>query len=143
MRTIFALVAILIALGVSGCEDAQALKAQETSEKLVGTWLREMEVADAKGRRILFLGSDGKFSETLAVDFADGRKGREDRAGEWTFDGTNLKRKYTHEDGRQLSGNHHFVTFALTSFTGKEFEGKNHIQGEKIHYRRVAEGTKP
>jgi hypothetical protein len=143
MRVLLAIVTLLLGFGLGGCEDAQALKAEETSQKLVGTWLREIEVDGAKGRRVLVLGSDGKFSETSAVEFADGRRGREERAGDWVCDGTNLERRYTHEDGRQLSGNYHFVTFALTSFTGSEFEGKNHVQGEEVRYRKVAEGTKP
>jgi hypothetical protein len=143
MRPLLVIVVLLLGLGLGGCEDAQALKAQETSQRLVGTWLREIEVDGAKGRRVLVLGSDGKFSETLGVEFADGRKGREERAGDWSYDGTNLKRRYTHEDGRQLSGNYYFVTFALTSFTGSEFEGRNYVQGEEVRYRKVAEGTKP
>jgi hypothetical protein len=143
MSKVFAFVLLAISIGLFGCEDVQALKADETRQKLVGSWLREMERGGDKGRRLLVLRPDGKFEETLVVYFADGRKGQETKAGEWSFDGINLKRKYTHEDGRQLSGNFNFATFALTSFTGKEFEGRNHAQGEEIRYARVAEGTQP
>jgi len=140
MRTLLAIVALLLGISLGGCEDTEALKADEITQRLVGTWLREIEGPDAKARRILVLRADGKFSETLVVDFADGHKAREERSGEWIFDGRNLKRRYTHHDGRQI-GNYIFVTFELTSVSGREFEGKNHTKGEEIHYRRVAEGT--
>lgn len=136
---------ILLALVASfaGCDDAQSLKAEETRQKLVGTWMREIEKSGDKARRVLVLGADGKFNETLVVEFADGRRGQETRAGEWSYDGMNFKRRYTHENGRQLSGNFNFATFALTSFDGRQFEGRNHAQGEEIRYRRVPEGTQP
>jgi hypothetical protein len=126
-----------------GCEDAQAVKAEEAKQKLVGTWLREISVEGAKGRRVLVLAEDGKFTEILVAEFGDGRKGRNERSGEWAFDGTNLKRRYTHEDGRQLSGNFHFVTFEIVALSRTEFEGKNHVQGEEIRYRKVPAGTSP
>lgn len=143
MQVVLAILALTFGLLLGGCEDAQSLKAEETRGKLVGTWLREMEHGGDKARRVLVLSDGGKFSETLAVQYADGRTGREQRSGEWSFDGVNLKRRYTHEDGRQLSGNFRFVTFALTVFTDSEFEGRNHAHGEEIHYRRVAERTMP
>ena len=143
MRHVLAAVALSITLAVAGCEDAQALKAQETSQKLVGTWLREMERGGQKGRRLLVLGADGKFSETLVVERSEGNLGKSESAGEWSFDGTNLKRRYTHEDGRQLSGNFNFATFALTSVSNTAFEGKNYAMGEEIVYRKVPEGSKP
>ena len=142
MRTLLAVVALLLGIGLCGCEDPEALKANETAEKLVGTWLREIEGPDAKARRILVLRADGTFSETLVAVFVDGHKANEERSGDWIFDGKNLKRRYTHHDGRPI-GHYVFVTFELTSFSGREFEGKNHLQGEQIHYRRVAEGTSP
>ncbi|MBC7601304.1 MAG: hypothetical protein H7255_01405 [Ramlibacter sp.] len=142
MRALIAIAVLLLGIGLGGCEDPEAMKANETAEKLVGTWLREIEVSGAKAPRILVLGPDGKFSESLVADFADGRKRKEERSGEWTFDGKNLKRRYTHEDGR-IIGNYNFVTFELTSLSAREFQGKNHVQGEEIHYQRVAEGTEP
>jgi hypothetical protein len=142
MRTLLAVVALLLGIGLGGCEDPEGLKATETAEKLVGTWLREIEGPDAKARRILVLHADGTFSETLVAVFLDGHKVKEERSGDWIFDGRNLKRRYTHHDGRPI-GNYVFVTFELTSFSGREFEGKNHLQREEIRYRRVAEGTAP
>jgi hypothetical protein len=141
LRTLLALLPLAAAL--AACEDTHALKTRDTRDKLVGTWLREMEANDAKARRLLVLEPDGKFSETLVVEFADGRTGREERGGEWAYDGINLKRRYMHEDGRPLLGIGHFVTFAVTELTPREFEGKNYVQGEEIRYRRVPEGTVP
>jgi hypothetical protein len=143
MRSVLTIGALLVSVFAVGCEDAQALKAAEARQQLVGTWLREINIPNAKARRVLVLAQDGKFSEELVAEFDDGRKGHEERSGEWNFDGTNLKRRYTHEDGRQLSGNFNFVTFELSSLSASEFEGRNHLQGEQIHYRRVTPGTRP
>lgn len=137
------LVALLCALSLPSCEDAGAVKAQEVSRQLVGTWLREMETQGSKGRRVLVLGADGKFNEALVVELPDGRKAGETRAGDWSYDGTNLKRRYTHENGRQVSGNFNFGTYALTRFDGKVLEGRNHASGDEIRYTRVADGTPP
>ena len=109
----------------------------------MGTWLREIDAPIGKGRRVLVLTADGKFSEELLAHLKDGRTGRETRGGEWTYDGTNLKCRYTQENGRQLSGNFNFATFELTKLTTSEFEGRNHAQGEEIRYVRVAPGTTP
>jgi hypothetical protein len=140
MKTVVAFVILAVSAALFGCEDAQALKATETKQKLVGTWLREMEIDGAKGRRVLSLAGDGTFTELLRVEFPGGRKSRSERSGEWAFDGTNLKRRYTHEDQQQLSGNFHFVTFAVTSLSNTQFEGKNFTSGEEIRYRRLREG---
>jgi hypothetical protein len=143
MRSILAIVALLSGLLVVACEDVQARRAGEGREKLVGTWLREIDAPIGKARRVLVLAPDGKFSEELIAHLSEGRTGRETRAGEWSYDGTNLKRRYTQEDGRQLSGNFNFATFELTKLTPSEFEGRNHAQGEEIRYKRVPAGTAP
>jgi hypothetical protein len=127
----------------TACDDAQSRKEQEIRESLVGTWLRDVEVEGGKGRRFLVLGDDGKFSELLVIEFADGRRTRSERSGEWFFDGTNLKRRYTHEDGKMLGSNFSFVTFEITVLTPRDFEGRNHVQGEQISYRRVDPGSRP
>lgn len=143
MRPLLLSLLLACASALVGCEDAQTVKAEEAKQKLVGTWLREISAEGANGRRVLVLAEDGKFSEVLVAEFGDGRKGRNERAGEWAFDGKNLKRRYTHEDGRQLSGNFHFVTFEIVALSRTEFEGKNHVQGEEIRYRKVPAGTGP
>jgi hypothetical protein len=143
MRLALTALVFSISFTLVGCEDVRAVKANETTQKLVGTWLREMEHGGQKARRVLVLGADRKFSEILVVELSEGKHGKSESSGEWSFDGTNLKRRYTHEDGRQLSGNFNFATFALTSVSDTAFEGRNHAMGEEIAYRKVPEGTKP
>lgn len=138
-----AMAALVSGLLVTGCGEVQDRKSEEGRQKLTGTWLREIDAPIGKARRVLVLAADGKFSEELVANMNDGRTGRETRAGDWTYDGTNLKRRYTHEDGRQLSGNFNFATFELTKLSPEEFEGRNHAQGEEIRYKRVPQGTKP
>ena len=128
---------------LAACDDPQARKAEEARQQLVGTWLRESEVDGTRTRRVLVLGEDGKFSEFLAAELPGGRMTRNERSGEWAFDGTNLKRRYTREDGRQITNNFAFVTFEITALAPREFDGKNNIQGERIHYVRVPPGTMP
>ena len=142
VRTLVAIIAAVTVI-LGACDDAQSRKTEEARQKLVGTWLREFDAEGVHGRRLLVLGEDGKFSEVLVAQFGDGHIGRSERSGEWFFDGTNLKRRYTHEDGRQLTNNFAFVTFEITVLTPRDFEGKNHVQGEQISYRRVAPGTTP
>jgi hypothetical protein len=128
---------------VTGCNDSESTRVQETRERLVGTWLREIETRDEQARRVLVLAGDGTFSESLRAELFDGRIQREEASGEWAYDGTNLKRRYTREDGHQVRGIGHFVTFALTSLTPREFEASNQVQGKDIRYRRVPPGTQP
>jgi hypothetical protein len=143
MRSVLLIVVLLSGFLGTACEDVQARRAIEGREKLVGTWFREIDAPIGKARRVLVLSPDGKFSEELIAQLNDGRTGRETRAGEWNYDGTNLKRRYTHEDGRQLSGNFNFATFELRTLTSSEFEGRNHEKGEEIRYKRVPAGTAP
>ena len=44
---------------------------------------------------------------------------------------------------RPIGSNFTFATYALTTLDEHQFIGRNHAQGEEIHYRRVPDGTQP
>ena len=69
---------------------------------------------------------------------------RHEYAGEWSYDGTNFKRRYLQENGRQFSGGKiRYATFPLASVSPSELVVDDKIQGSKVIYRRVTEGTRP
>jgi hypothetical protein len=97
-----------------------------------------------KSRRVLVLGKDGKFTDQLALVKAGSSPEQVEYGGEWSYDGSNLKRRFLRENGRQFSGGGmRFATFRLVSVTGSELVVDDNIRGAKVAYRRVADGTTP
>ncbi|BEU97200.1 hypothetical protein ACDW_29050 [Acidovorax sp. DW039] len=134
----------LILLFMTGCENADSLRIEETRTKLVGTWLREDNVEGEQARRVLSLGADGKFVDRILVTSQNGRSEHREYAGEWSFDGTNLKRRFLQENGRQYSGGGmRYATFALVSVSSSEFVVNDNLVGRMVSYRKTAEGTQP
>lgn len=109
---------------------------------LPGTWLRETRADGVATRRILTLGADHRFQELVRVTDADGHATDHVHEGTWLYDGTNLKRKYTLMNGQPPSRlNLPFATFQIAFDSPREFRGVDHIHGNTITYRRVADGT--
>lgn len=136
--------ALFLPLVLSGCDDAHSARIEETRGRMVGTWLREAEFEGAKMRMVVALGQDGKFSEHAKVVAPDGTTEREHYSGEWSYDGTNFKRRYLQQGGRQFSGGGiRYATYQLTSLTRTDFTGRDNREGREITYRRVSEGTEP
>lgn len=129
---------------LAGCDSAESRRVEETQAALVGTWLRESQSGLIKSRRVLYLGADGKFAERLVTREEGGNAAGIEYAGEWSYDGIHLKRRFLAENGRQYSGGRiRFATFPLLSSSRSEFVVDDNIVGEKVSYRRVAEGTQP
>lgn len=136
--------ALALAVLLMGCDNSEDARAAETRSRLAGSWLREVEADGVRVRRVLALDEGGKFSERALIVTADGRETREEHAGKWTYDGTNLKRKYTHMNGRQVGGGRMvYATYELKSFTRSEFLAKDHVGGRELSYGRVQAGTLP
>jgi hypothetical protein len=141
-RALFIL--FLTLLFMTGCENADSLRIEETRTKLVGTWLREDNVEGEQARRVLSLGADGKFVDHILVTSQNGRSEHREYGGEWSFDGTNLKRRFLQENGRQYSGGGmRYATFALVSVSSSEFVVNDNLVGRMVSYRKTAEGTQP
>ncbi|MDB5750432.1 MAG: hypothetical protein JWP65_853 [Ramlibacter sp.] len=118
--------------------------ADDTRQRLQGTWLREYEAKGIRARRVLVLEPDGAFREKVRATDGAGRATEQAHEGTWLFDGTNLKRKYTLMNGRPPSRlNLPLATFQIAFETPNEFLGVDHIHGNKVRYRRVAAGMEP
>lgn len=136
---------LLAALTITaGCDDAQTQRIEETREKLAGTWLHESSAGDWNKRRVLSLQVDGKFVERIQVAGGNGEAEKLELAGEWSYDGMNLKRRYLQENGRQFSGGKmRFATFPLVEVSASSLVLDSTVERQQLGYRRVPEGTLP
>jgi hypothetical protein len=127
---------------LSACDNGPASDGDPRS-KLVGAWQREFEFRGAKGRTVVALGVDRKFTERVELVESDGRARRQEFAGEWSFDGIKFTRRYLQENGRQYSGGRlRFVTLDLTSVTDKQIVGRDNIRGEEVVFQRAEGGRR-
>jgi hypothetical protein len=117
-------------------------RTEAVQQQLVGSWLREYSQEGAQVRRLLVLGDDGRFTETARVVDAGGAVTEHAHEGQWTFDGTNLKRRYTNFDGKQPSAPVlPYVTFQLKFESKHEFVGIDNVRKREVHYSRVQPGA--
>jgi hypothetical protein len=115
----------------------------DAQRELQGTWLRETTAQGVTARHLLVLAPGGAFRETVRVVDGAGAATEYAHAGTWLYDGTNLKRKYTLVNGQppsRLNGPP-FATFEIAFASRNEFDGVDHIHGNRIAYRRVAPET--
>ena len=127
-RALFLSIAALFL--VAGCENADSLRIEETRSKLVGTWLRDDGTDGEKSLRLLYLGADGKFVDSISMSNSEGRIERTELSGEWSYDGKSLKRRFLQENGRQFSGGRmRYATFTLVSAETSEFVVNDNIVG--------------
>jgi hypothetical protein len=128
----------------SASEAAPGLSAQEIELALQGTWLREVAADGVQARRVLTLGPDHVFRESVRAVDARGAVLEQQHEGTWFYDGTNLKRKYTAMDGKPPSRLRlPFATLQVVFDNRNEFRGIDHIGGHRVRYRRVLPGTRP
>jgi hypothetical protein len=129
--------AVATALLTSACDNAESIRIDETREKLIGMWQRAGEPG-SEVRRVLTLGKDGKFSDRSERAGPAGAVERHEYGGEWSYDGTHLKRRFLQENGRQFSGGKiRYATFQLKGVTASEFVVNDNIEGRDVTYRRV------
>ena len=142
-RRLAALATMLASFFLAACNNAPAdSRADAVQQQLVGSWLREYTQEDARVRRLLVLGEDGLFTEAARVVDATGAVTDYAHAGQWTFDGTNLKRRYTSFNGKQPAApTLPYVTYQLKFESKYEFIGTDNIRKREVRYSRVAPGT--
>lgn len=138
-----ALATLLAPIFLAACSDPPAdSPAQAVQQQLVGSWLREYTHDGARVRRLLVLSEDGRFTETAQAVDESGVVTDFSHAGQWMFDGTNLKRKYTSFNGKQPSApTLPYVTFQLRFESRHEFVGIDHVRRREVRYWRVGPGT--
>ncbi len=118
--------------------------AEDVQLQLMGTWLRDYEEHGVRVRRVLVLAQDGHFSELAKATQQDEIVARHEHAGEWHFDGTNLKRRYTRIDGSQPSAPMFpYAAIELRFESRNEFIGTDNVRKRQVRYQRVADGTQP
>jgi hypothetical protein len=141
-RALLCLLLVLAALA-AGCDSAPDA-ADEVRERLVGSWLRDYEENGTRVRRVLVLEPDGRFREMSRSLGPQELGQRHAHEGEWLYDGTNLKRRYTLMDGQPVSAPQMpFVAFQIR-FTGShEFTGTDNVRRRELRYQRVPAGTEP
>lgn len=140
------LLCLVVAMGtlLAGCDSAESARTEGIRAQLVGTWLTEAESGQVTLRRVLSVEKDGRFSDRLLVTTSGEGAERREYAGEWSYDGTNFKRRFLQENGRQYAGGKiRYATFPLISVSASEFVVEDNIQGSKVTFRRVPEGTNP
>lgn len=139
---------------VAGCHGAQDF--DDVQQRLVGSWLRDDEENGTRVRRVLVLQTGGRFAETSkatraiqVTEFTEATPGaavlaQHAHSGDWLFDGTNLKRRYTLIDGRQPSApTFPYAAFELRFESRNVFIGTDNIRKRQVRYQRVADGTLP
>lgn len=133
----------LAALLLAACNNPPAdSPADDVRQLLVGGWLREYAQDGARVRRLLVLGDDGRFRETARVVDVAGVVTDHSHAGDWTFDGTNLKRRYTSFNGKQPSApTLPYVTYQLRFESKYAFVGTDNVRRREVRYQRVEEGA--
>jgi hypothetical protein len=118
--------------------------ARSIGQQLIGTWLREYEENRFKVRRVLVLEPDGRFRELSRIVELGAVQTQHSHTGEWHFDGTNLKRRYTSVDGKPPAApTMPYATFELKFQSHNEFTGIDHVRKHEVQYRRVQDGTLP
>ncbi len=139
------LAGLLYCLAGMGCSSAPDDGGSVDIEaRLPGTWLREYTQDGIPVRRVLVLEAGGRFRETSRSIGAQPPEPDHEHAGEWVYDGTNLKRRYTIIDGKQPSAPAMpFATFELKFASRNEFTGLDRVRRHEVRYRRVADGTVP
>jgi hypothetical protein len=137
------LLALAIVAASTGCgQDIATTDAP--GENLVGTWQHRAQVEGGKVHLVVSVLQDGKFVESFRFTAPDGKVEAHEYTGEWSFDGSNFKRRYLSDNGRILSGGSmRYATLEVASFTPRQFVGKDNVRHREFTYERVSEGTKP
>jgi len=137
------LAVMLAGVLAAGC-GAGPDEAPEVQERLAGTWLREYAEDGVKVRRVLVLEPTGHFREMSRIAGRDASPVEHTHAGDWVFDGTNLKRRYTSMDGKLPAAPAvPFATFEIRFVSRNEFIGIDRVHQREVEYHRAAEGTLP
>jgi hypothetical protein len=122
-----------------GCSDSSKHNVEDVQQRLIGRWLEEFSNEGIHIKNIVTLDQAGNFTELGKSFELSGATKEEKRAGEWSFDGVNLKRKYTSLNGRLLiNAQFGYVTHAVKSLKQNEFIGVDNIKAQEIRFSRVS-----
>ena len=118
--------------------------ADQVRLQLEGRWLRDYRQEDARVQRLLTLEANGRFYEQATVFHPDGAITEHAHEGQWVFDGTNLKRKYSSFDGKKPSApTLPYITHQIRFESRQEFIGIDNVRQREVRYHRLREGLAP
>lgn len=143
-RRVWLITVWLWAVALAACSDAEPQRRDAIADRLVGTWLEEVEGDGLKFRRVLSLMKGGTFQQAITLAAQDGSVRTEVIAGDWFFDGETFKRRYLTVNGKRVSGIQ-FASYQVVSVTDTELACVDHlVEGKRnVRFRRVADGTTP
>lgn len=137
MRALVSIIT-MAAAALTACSAQDDARIEQTRARLIGTWIEEPEPGSTTARRVLSLGADGKFTYVIFATVSDPARERMELGGEWSYDGSNLKRRFLQENGRQFSGGGiRYATFPLKEVTDSEFVVEDNIRKRRARYRRI------
>lgn len=136
---LFSVLALLVSCGKSNNpSDIDAEK------KFVGIWSSDVDYDGLKNNIITSLAPDGTFHEVEKI-FNENKSVEEVRhAGDWSFDGVNLKRRYTRKNGKPLTNAQFgYITFAVREYQSGSFIGVNNIEQRSVKFTRINAESHP
>jgi hypothetical protein len=129
--------ALLAAALLPACNSGEDARIEETRRQLVGIWIQDADPGEARSGQVLALAPDGKFTHAVTKQAPGAPSERLEFAGEWSYDGVNLKRRYLQENGRQFSGGGmRYATTPLKSVSKTELVIDDTVNKRESRYRR-------
>ncbi len=122
----------------ASCDGSSSKPADKVRQQLVGRWLEELSVDGLQTRSIVTLDRDGTFIEIEKSSDASGLIKQQTHAGEWSFDGVNLKRKYTSMNGQSLSNAQFgYATYAVKHIAKNEFVAIDNVRKREARFSKT------
>ncbi|WP_213955785.1 MULTISPECIES: hypothetical protein [unclassified Variovorax] len=110
----------------------------------MGTWLSESDDEGIRTRTVIALAEAGEFDEVEKIDDGKGTARETRTGGEWSFDGTNFKRKYTRKDGQPLPMNYFATTtYAINMIGDDRFFGVDNLRHRTVSFARAHGSVRP
>lgn len=122
----------------ASCDGSSSKPADKVRQQLIGKWLEELSVDGLQTRSIVTLDRDGTFIEIEKSSDASGLISQQTHGGEWSFDGTNFKRKYTSMNGQPLSNARFgYATYAVKHIAKNEFVGIDNVRKREVRFSQT------
>ncbi|MEJ8850961.1 hypothetical protein [Variovorax rhizosphaerae] len=144
MRILRPLLLAFLAACLAACDPSRPAAIANARAQLVGTWLSESDEGGIRTRTVIALAGSGEFDEFEKTDDGKGSIREMQTGGEWSFDGTNLQRKYTRKQRQALPLNHFASTSYAIHWKGADsFFGVDTLWHRTISFSRANNGVRP
>ncbi|MEJ8853156.1 hypothetical protein WKW79_01165 [Variovorax robiniae] len=144
MRVVLSLLLALLLACLAACDPSRPAATANLRAQLIGTWLSESEEEGIRTCTVLELAEPGEFREIEKIDDGKGSPREVRTSGEWSFDGTNLKRKYTRRQGQPLPMNYFATTgYAIHMTSNDRFVGVDNLRHRSVSFERTSTNVCP